>query len=136
MALVVAAALIQDGHLLVAQRAYPPELAGLWEFPGGKVEDAEDPVAALRREIAEELGIAIAVGPQLRGPKDGDWPVHAGHRMRVFVTTPLAHPQLGSDHMNLRWVPLSQATGLDWIPADRPILECLTATLGDHLSEA
>ncbi|MDO4607206.1 MAG: (deoxy)nucleoside triphosphate pyrophosphohydrolase [Bowdeniella nasicola] len=129
MALVVAAALIQDGHLLVAQRAYPPELAGLWEFPGGKVEDGEDPVTALRREIEEELGIAITVGTQVPGPEGGDWPVHAGHRMRVFVATPLARPELSSDHMNLRWVPLSQSADVDWIPADRPILEQLNAAL-------
>ncbi len=53
--IVVAAALIADGALLVAQRRRPPELAGLWELPGGKVAPGETEPAALVRELAEEL---------------------------------------------------------------------------------
>lgn len=59
--LVVAAALIApDGKILVQQRPLGKALAGLWEFPGGKVEPGETPEAALVRELAEELGIAVA----------------------------------------------------------------------------
>src|ERR1700750_1019880 len=58
--LVVAVALVDpDGRVLIAQRPEGKSMAGLWEFPGGKVEAGETPEAALIRELAEELGIAV-----------------------------------------------------------------------------
>ena len=65
--IVVAGALIVGAKLLVAQRGRPPELAGRWELPGGKVGPGETDHAALARELAEELGIAVSVGPRV-GP--------------------------------------------------------------------
>lgn len=57
---VVAAALVDgDGRVLLQQRAADRSMAGLWEFPGGKVETGEIPEAALARELEEELGIAV-----------------------------------------------------------------------------
>jgi 8-oxo-dGTP diphosphatase len=59
----VAAAIIrQDGRILIVQRPETAEMGGLWEFPGGKIEPGETPQAALVREIAEELGVPVAVG--------------------------------------------------------------------------
>src|SRR5579871_824556 len=60
--LVSAAIVIEDRRVLVTQRKTGSHLAGAWEFPGGKVEAGEDPRAALRRELAEELGIDVRVG--------------------------------------------------------------------------
>lgn len=58
--LVVAAALVDDeGRVLIAQRPEGKQLAGMWEFPGGKVESGETPEAALIRELEEELGIVV-----------------------------------------------------------------------------
>ncbi len=60
--LVVAVALVDgDGYVLVQQRPPGKPMAGLWEFPGGKVESGEMPEAALVRELAEELGIEVAI---------------------------------------------------------------------------
>src|SRR5215813_12762652 len=60
LVLVVAAALVDpDGRVLIAQRPEGKSMAGLWEFPGGKIETAETPEAALIRELREELDIAV-----------------------------------------------------------------------------
>ncbi len=63
--LVVASVIIQEARVLVTQRAQGSHLAGKWEFPGGKVEQDEDPRDALQRELREELGIDINVGDVL-----------------------------------------------------------------------
>ena len=57
MLLVVGAAVVRDGRVLACRRTTPPEAAGRWEFPGGKVEPGESPDAALVRELHEELGV-------------------------------------------------------------------------------
>jgi 8-oxo-dGTP diphosphatase len=60
LVLVVACALIDpDGRVLIAQRPPEKQMAGLWEFPGGKIESGEQPEACLIRELKEELGIAV-----------------------------------------------------------------------------
>jgi 8-oxo-dGTP diphosphatase len=59
---VAAAVLIEESRVLVTQRKAGTHLAGAWEFPGGKVEPGEDPREALRRELAEELGIDATAG--------------------------------------------------------------------------
>ena len=59
------------GCLLAARRNAPAALAGLWEFPGGKVERGETVEGALRRELREELGIEVALGDEIPGPDDG-----------------------------------------------------------------
>ena len=60
--LVSAAVILENGRVLLTQRKAGSHLAGAWELPGGKVEPGEDPRAALRRELAEELGIDAEVG--------------------------------------------------------------------------
>ncbi|HEY0229434.1 MAG TPA: NUDIX domain-containing protein, partial [Mycobacterium sp.] len=66
--IVVAGAVIRSSTVLVAQRARPPELAGRWELPGGKVAPGETEGVALARELAEELGLEVgdvAVGERI-----------------------------------------------------------------------
>jgi 8-oxo-dGTP diphosphatase len=60
--LVAAAIVVEAGRVLLAQRKAGAHLGGLWEFPGGKVLPGEDPREAVRRELSEELGIAVSVG--------------------------------------------------------------------------
>ena len=60
--LVVAALFLDKGKILLTRRLPGKHLAGLWEFPGGKIEPGEGPTTALAREIEEELGLAVTVG--------------------------------------------------------------------------
>ena len=64
---IVAAVIITDGRVLACERSAPPEVAGRWEFPGGKVEPGETDPQALARECAEELGVRVEVGDRV-GP--------------------------------------------------------------------
>ncbi|HZK05981.1 MAG TPA: NUDIX domain-containing protein, partial [Actinomycetaceae bacterium] len=123
-ALVVAAAIIADGRLLAAERSSPPALAGQWELPGGKVENGEEPVAALRREIREELGVELVIGGRVPAPDGGDWPVLGGHLMRVWrCELAVGQPEPLQDHSRLSWVPLDRPESVSWLGPDLPIVE-------------
>ena len=122
--LVVAAAVLDSlsapGTLLCAARSYPAEHAGQYEFPGGKVEAGETPHEALVRELREEIGVPVRLGPELP-PADGSptWPAMHGYRMRVWLAE-VAHglaPVLGDSHQSLDWVPLEEVAALPWLPA-------------------
>lgn len=126
--IVVAGAVIRGSTVLVAQRTHPPELAGRWELPGGKVAPGESEPDALARELAEELGLRAAdviVGDRLGGDiaLDGAVTLRA-YRVRLIQGEP--HPH---DHRALRWVSAHELAGVDWVPADRGWLEDLTAAL-------
>jgi 8-oxo-dGTP diphosphatase len=60
--LVAAAIIVERGRVLLTQRKRGAHLEGMWEFPGGKVEDGEDPKDALARELREEIGVDVDVG--------------------------------------------------------------------------
>ena len=120
MLVVVGAAIFDDtGHLLAAQRAAPARYAGLWEFPGGKVEVGETPAEALVRECREELGIEIEVGP-LVGQADIDIGVLQIYRASIVSGQPLA-----SEHQELRWLAADELDDVPWIAADRPLVRRL-----------
>lgn len=123
MALVVGALIVRDGQILAAQRAYPPEFAGQWELPGGKVEPGEDPVDALRRELLEELDVAVVVHDEIPAPDADSWPILSGHRMRVWVCEPLSEPRTGADHLALKWLAPADAFSVQWLAPDVPIIE-------------
>lgn len=126
--IVVAGAVICDAKVLVAQRARPPELAGLWELPGGKVAPGETERDALARELAEELGLAVGdvvVGERLGADVavDGRFTLRA-YRVRLLRGEPDAR-----DHRALRWITAAELHDLDWVPADRGWLGDLTRAL-------
>jgi 8-oxo-dGTP diphosphatase len=123
---VVAGALIVRGELLVAQRDRPPELAGRWELPGGKVAPGETEAAALARELAEELGIEVCVGPRL----PGDVALNEATTLRAFlVTQTCGGTARAHDHRAVRWVRAAGLERLDWVPADRIWIPALTRLL-------
>lgn len=101
-------------------------MAGMWEFPGGKVEAGEEPEAALRRELREELGIAVEVGAEIPSPEGESWPAMNGHRMRVWVAAVRSgEPRPLTDHDELRWLGRDQWRSVAWLAADLPILDAL-----------
>lgn len=118
-------------RLLVARRTAPPQFAGMWEFPGGKVEPGEAPESALHRELREELGIAVVLGTELEAPEPAGWPLNDRAAMRVwFAEVADGEPRPLEDHDELRWISIrngDDALRLPWIPADLPIVRALLA---------
>jgi 8-oxo-dGTP diphosphatase len=123
---VVGAALLRGDRVLVSRRTGPAHLAGLWEFPGGKVEPGESDVAALERELAEELGVTATVGQRLGGDLlIGDTAV-----MRVYLCDDVVgEPQL-IDHDEHRWLAADELDDVPWIPVDAPLVDELRQLLG------
>ena len=116
---VVAAAVIdRRGRVLIAQRPAGKHLAGMWEFPGGKVEAGETRTAALERELREELGIAIgAPRPLLRIRHSYSY---GAVLLDVWVVRRYRGEPRGLDGQALRWCSRSSLATAGLLPADRP----------------
>ncbi|GFG55332.1 DNA mismatch repair protein MutT [Mycolicibacterium agri] len=123
--IVVAGALIAGSALLVAQRERPPELAGLWELPGGKVAPGESDAAGLARELKEELGVVVMVGDRL----GDDVALSPTMTLRAYRVTQTGGELYPNDHRALRWVTVDELQSLPWVPADRAWLGALTDIL-------
>jgi 8-oxo-dGTP diphosphatase len=121
---VVGAVIVSDGSVLCAQRG-PGALAGMWEFPGGKIEVGESAREALVREIDEELRCEVKVGDEV---------VTTAHEydfgivnLTTFYCDLLdGEPQL-TEHAAVRWETPEQLHRLDWAPADIPAVARIQA---------
>ena len=127
---VVAAALVDDlaapTRLLAARRRRPTNLAGRWEFPGGKIDPGETAEAALARELHEELGITATLGTEITGPDDGGWRISPAYVLRLWTATVLdGEPQPLTEHDALRWLGPGEWFDVPWLDADVPIVEAL-----------
>lgn len=124
--LVAAAALIDtDGRVLICQRPEGKQLAGLWEFPGGKVETGETPEACLIRELDEELGIQVTnacLAPFVFASHGYEsfhllMPLYLCRRWSGFVTA--------KEHKALAWVKQNDLRNYPMPPADAPLVAWL-----------
>ena len=124
---IVAAVIVVEGRVLACERSAPPEAAGHWEFPGGKVEPGETDAEALVRECAEELGVRVAVGERV----GTDVPLARGRAvLRVFAVRLLDGDRPRAlEHSAMRWLAVDELDSVPWLPADRPIVAELPALL-------
>ena len=123
----VVAAVLRDarGRVLLARRTAGRDLAGAWEFPGGKVEPGETALQALARELDEELGIRVrAAEPLISVPQayPGKRIVLDVHTVHAFEGTPR-----GRERQALAWAPPEKLSRYPMPPADRPVVAVLTA---------
>jgi 8-oxo-dGTP diphosphatase len=127
---VVAAALVDaEGRVLLQQRLPGRTMAGLWEFPGGKVEAGERPEAALIRELEEELGIATdeaCLAPAAFASADN----HGRHMLLLlYICRKWRGAPEPLDAAALTWVRPAQMFALDMPPADKPLIGLLDALI-------
>jgi 8-oxo-dGTP diphosphatase len=126
----VVAGVIRDssGRVLLARRPAGRHMAGLWEFPGGKVADGEAPAAALERELAEELDLEVTVGEPLT------FAVHEEAGLRILllfyeaaISSGEPRPREGQE---IAWVSPADLRRYPTPPADAGLVERLAAALG------
>lgn len=130
--LVVAAAMIDGaGRVLVQQRPPGKPMAGLWEFPGGKVEPGEVPEAALVRELGEELGIALDAD-SLRPAAFASEALGERHLILLLYTLRNWRGDPVPHHASeLRWASVAELRELEMPPADVPLIGLLEALLAN-----
>ena len=122
---------MREGRVLAARRTSPPEAAGRWEFPGGKVEPNESDESAARRELAEELGVQVeSVGEPDFSIADPDSPF-----LIVFVPTTITGEPTCHEHTALAWLTLAELAKLPLAPSDRRYVEFLLAREGNAHAE-
>ncbi|WP_328357577.1 (deoxy)nucleoside triphosphate pyrophosphohydrolase [Streptomyces sp. NBC_00445] len=125
---VVGAALLDTGRLLAARRSAPPELAGRWELPGGKVEPGETPEAALVRELREELGVETETADRV----PGQWPLKPPYVLQVWTARLLPDspdPKPLQDHDELRWLTPAELWNVPWLDEDVPAVQEIAGRL-------
>lgn len=120
---VVGAVIRQNGKILCARRGAKGALAGLWEFPGGKIEAGESAREALQREISEELRCEVAVGEAVTTTRHTyDFAVVT---LTTFWCTLLSGSPLLTEHAEVLWASADQLDCLEWAPADIPAVQII-----------
>lgn len=118
--IVTAAAIIEDGRLLIARRMEGERTAGLWELPGGKVEPGETPEDCLRRELLEELGIDAEIGEII-----GESAISTAKvpmTLKAYLARIVNGEPLARVHSELRFVSAGELEDFSFCPADVPLI--------------
>lgn len=124
---VVGAVIVRAGEVLCAQRGPWGSLPGLWEFPGGKIEDGETARTALEREIVEELRCRISVGDEVT-TTTYEYDFGTVTLTTFYCDLIAGTPEL-TEHAEVRWLPPAELSGLPWAPADIPAVDLIMADL-------
>ena len=127
---VVGVALLERGRVLAARRARPAALAGLWELPGGKVEQGETLAQAAVREIEEELGCRVEVTGALAGVSAVAAGTNSDLVLRVVTARLAVGDPVPHEHDAVRWLRADELDEVTWAEADVPFLDPLRDLLG------
>ena len=128
MLIVVAAALIDgDGRVLIQQRPPGKNMAGLWEFPGGKVDLGETPEAALVRELSEELGIDVETACLAPAAFASEALGEKHLLLLLYICRKWSGIPQPLEASALKWVRPNALYAIDMPPADRPLIGLLDA---------
>ena len=118
---VTAAVLAMDGKFLIAKRKKDDVLGGLWEFPGGKIEDGETAEECLAREIKEELDITIEVGELITSNRH-KYP-HGYFELIAYRVKYISGEIVLNDHDDFKWVTVDEMDNFEFSPADISIIK-------------
>ncbi len=124
--LVVAALMLHEGKLLVCQRTKYQPLPLKWEFPGGKVEEGEQPIDALKREIEEELGVVPHVGDELARVKH-TYKNGGSVDLRFYLVEKWEGEVENRIFRDVRWSPLEERPSYDFLEADLGLVRDIAA---------
>ena len=123
---VVAALIVQDGKLLVCQRTRHQTMPLKWEFPGGKIEEGEQPRDALRRELDEELGIQATIGDELARIQH-EYPNGGMVELRFYVVRQYQGKLENLIFRDMQWSEPKDLPKFDFLEADLALVKDLAA---------
>ena len=123
---VVAALILKDDKILACQRTRHQVMPLKWEFPGGKVEEGEQPRDAMRRELEEELGIEAEVGDEVSRIVH-EYPGGGSVELRFFVVRSYKGEIQNRIFKEIRWVARAELSKLDFLDADLTLLKDIAA---------
>ena len=130
---VVAALIFKAGKILVCQRTRHQTMPLKWEFPGGKIEEGEQPRDAMHRELEEELGIDAAIGEEVARIRH-DYKNGAAVELRFYAVREYKGEIENRIFKDMRWAPRSELPSFDFLEADLQLVKNLAE--GKILSEA
>jgi 8-oxo-dGTP diphosphatase len=123
---VVAGLIEKDGKLLVCQRTRHQTMPLKWEFPGGKIEEGEQPRDALRRELEEELGIVATIGDEIKRIKH-EYPNGGMVELRFFLVRQYAGEIENRIFKDVQWSEPKALPSYDFLEADETLVRDLAA---------